>query len=42
MNLKMPSLISNDLRILRFMGAMRLFVRENLIMTLSPAALPFS
>jgi hypothetical protein len=31
MNLKMPSLISNDLRILRFVGAMRVFVRGNLI-----------
>jgi hypothetical protein len=32
MNLKMSSLISNDLRILRFMGAMRVFVRGNLIL----------
>ncbi len=31
MNLKMPSLISNDLRILSFMAAMRVFVRGNLI-----------
>jgi hypothetical protein len=32
MNLKIPSLISNDLRIFRFMGAMRVFVRGNLIL----------
>ena len=38
MNLKMPSLISNDLRILRFMGAMRVFVRGNPILALPPPA----
>jgi hypothetical protein len=33
---QMLSLISNDLGIFRFMGAMRVFVRENLILAGAP------
>ena len=37
MNLKMPSLILNHLRILRFKGARRALVRGILTLTLSPS-----
>jgi hypothetical protein len=40
MNLKMPVLITNRLRILRFMGAMREINQGGLILLGAPASLP--